>query len=134
MSFLDNYNPSTIMQRWKNVKGSPYQSLKFQYQVTLGIVIILIVFISYTLIKLIINYDGGSSFMTMIIRVVMIIVMVVLALQCWNVLTPLRKALRQYENNPTTQKSTGKTINVSAEVDEIFKNIENNKKRSLQVK
>lgn len=133
-SILDNYRPSIIKQRWINVKGSPYASLKFQYQVTFVIIVCLVAFISYSLIKLIVNYDGGGTFMTMAIRTIMIIVMVVLALQCWNVLTPLKKALKQYESNPTAQKSTGRNIDVTKEVDEIFSNIEKNKKKSNLIK
>jgi glucan phosphoethanolaminetransferase (alkaline phosphatase superfamily) len=128
MSILDNYNPKIIKQRWQIVKSSPYASLRFQYWITLGIIIFLIAFISYTMFRLIVNYDGGSSLMTMAIRIVMLIVMVVLVLQCWNVITPIRKALKSYESNPTAQNSTGRGIDVVKEVDENFANLEKNQK------
>jgi hypothetical protein len=128
-SILDNYNPRIIKERWNRVKSSPYASLKFQYIVTKWLVIGLIIFICYTLFNLIINYDGGSNFMTMAMRGIMLIVMVVIVLKSWGTLAPLKKALQQYEKNPSSKKSTGIKIDVSKEIDEIFANIEKNKNR-----
>jgi len=128
MSVIDNYNPKVIKERWNRVKGSPYASLKFQYTITKAIIIFILLFICYTLIKVIINYDGGSNTMTMAIRGVMLVVMVVIVLKTWGVLGPLKKSLEQYEKNPSAQKSTGAKIDVGAEVDEILANIEKKKK------
>ena len=128
MSVIDNYNPRVIKERWNRVKGSPYASLKFQYMATKAVVVCILLFICYTLIKVIINYDGGSATMTMAIRGVMLVVMVVVVLKTWGILGPLKKSLEQYEKNPSAQKSTGEKIDVAAEVDEILANIEKRKK------
>lgn len=129
MSVLDNYNPRIIKERWNRVKGSPYASLKFQYGVTKGVIIMLILFISYTLIKIILTYDGGSSIMTMTMRGIILVVMVVFALKAWSTLAPLKKTLKQYEQNPVAQKSTGEKIDVVKEVNEILDNIEKRRKQ-----
>ena len=134
MSFLDNYNPRIIKERWNTVRQSPYAALKFQYMVTRALVVFLILFISYMLIMVIINYDGGSSTMTMVIRLVMFVVMVIVVIKVWGTLTPLKNALKQYEQNPSSKKSTAKSIDVAAEVDEIFKNIEKNKNDEINKK
>lgn len=128
-NIIDNYRPSIIKQRWVNTKNSPYASLRFQYQVTVGIVILLGILISYTLIKLMLSGSGGNSgIMAVVIKGVYLIIMVILLLKLWQTVTPLRNTLKSYEKNPAAQKSTGREINVVAEVDEILKNIENNKK------
>lgn len=135
-NFLDNYRPSIIKQRWKNVQGSPYQSLQFQYYITLGIVILLGILISYTLIKLMLSGSGSNSgIMAIVIKGVYLVIMVVLLLKLWQTVTPLRSALKHYEKNPLAQNSTGREIDVVAEVDEIFRNIEknqNNKKKGVR--
>jgi len=93
------------------------------------LVIIVILFVCYTLFNVIINYDGGSSNMTMIMRLVMLIVMVVIVIKFWATLTPLKNAMKHYENNPTTNKVSSVQINVGQEVDEILSNIEKNKEK-----
>ena len=132
MSILDLYNPKKIKQNWNRVRGSPYASLKFQYMVTRVAIFVLIGFICYTIINIIIKYDGSgsSTFVTMAIRGVYLVVMVIIVLKAWQTLTPLKNSLKHYETNPAAQKSTGEKIDISKEVDEIFNNIEKNKKRS----
>lgn len=110
------------------VKNNPYAALKFQYWIALCLIVVLCIFIAFTLLKLIVGYDGGSSIMTMVIRIVMFVVMVIIILKAWQTLTPLKNAMKHYEQNPSTKKSSSEKIDVVKEVDDILLNIEKNQK------
>ena len=127
MGILDLYNPRKIKENWSKVRSNPYASLKFQYYIALGVVGIVSIFVVWTIVSIILKYDGGSSIMTMITRGILLVVMVMIVLKAWSVLTPLRMALKHYEENPATQKSVSKPIDIGKEVDEILSNIEKNK-------
>jgi hypothetical protein len=131
-NLFKNYDPRVIKDRWNRVRADPYAALKFQYQVTKWIVIGLILFIVVQLGIVIYKYDGRSSAMTMIVRAVMLFVMVMVTIKAWGTLTPLKNALKQYEQVPVSEKNTFKEINVEKEVDDILSQFDDKGRRIKQ--
>ena len=128
MSFLSNYDPRVIKKNWGTLRNNPYASLKFQYWITNAIIIAVGAFICWTIINIIIKYDGGSSIMTMVTRLILFVIMVIIALKLWATRLPLKKALEHYEKSPVTKKSNPQAINVKQEIDEILEGIEKRSK------
>ena len=132
---LNNYNPLTIKKNWGKVRGSPYASLRFQYLTTKWIIIALIAFVCYQLITLII-YGGGSggwTGMAMITKLIIIVVMVLFSFKAWGMLTPLKLALKHYEESPNQSLSKEfSNIDVKSEIDDILEKFD--KKGKLKEK
>lgn len=119
-------NPLTdlknVRKNWSIVKSSPYASLKMQYVSAKIIVGTLIAFIAYSMVKIIIMYNGGSSFMTLLGRVIMVALLLFIAFKTWSTLGPFKQRLEAYEKSP--QHKTYKRLNVKKEIDDIIASFE----------
>lgn len=123
MGALDNFKLGNIKKGWESMQNDPYQAAKFEYRAFKYFAIGLIVIIAIMFLQLIIRMDGGSSWMTQLSRAFTVLVGVILLSQIWfKVVVPKKQILQQYEQNPVSLQ--GKSINVAAEVDQIFADFE----------
>jgi hypothetical protein len=121
------YDLKNTKKNWDIVKSSPYATLKLRYYTQAVLVFLLIIFMGYQIINLIIKFNGGSSYMTIIGRALMLLILVIIISRTWGTLKPLKTAMKQYDNNP--QHINYKKLNVKAEVDDILQHFENKKSK-----
>jgi hypothetical protein len=125
-SVISNYDPRVIKDRFNRIRMSPYKAIKFQYQASFVIVIVVCLVIAYELISLILHYPG-TGMMALLGQGAILVVMVMIVIKAFGTLAPLKKTLEHYEKTPSTIGKT-QTINVADTVDEILAKYDKDKK------
>lgn len=126
-NYFSSLKVSNLKTNFNRMNADPYLSAKTNYKFTKYLVFMLMAFIAFTFIKLIWNVSGGSSAMTLMLRIAFLIVgVIILSKIYFLVLNPLKKTVDHYESSPTTM--TSHYVDVNKEVDEIFDNFEKKEK------
>jgi uncharacterized membrane protein YcjF (UPF0283 family) len=132
-SVIENYDPRVIKNRFNRIKMSPYKSIKFQYQASFVVIIVLCIVIVWQLVTLILHYPGANDWTSLLGRGAIIVVGIMIVIKAFGVLTPLKKVLDHYEKAPTTQGiAHTKTINIADEVDSILAKYDKDKKPEVK--
>ena len=105
------------------VRSSPYASLKFRYSMQKVIIILLCAFLLNQFYAIIINYNGGSSVMTLVGRAIVLLILVIIINSAFKTLKPLKEAIKHYELHPEHNKAY-RNINVRKEIDDILNKFE----------
>jgi large-conductance mechanosensitive channel len=111
-----------VKKNWKIVQSSPYASLQFRYQIQKYLLIALGLFLLYSFYNIIVIYNGGSSIMTLVGRILILLILIFIIIKGWNTLKPLKKQLEQYKNKP--QHVNYKQLNTEQEIDDILANFD----------
>jgi hypothetical protein len=120
MKLVDNFK--NARRNIRIIKQNPIASLKFEYYVKATFFMVILAFICYSIIRLIINYNGGSSVMTLIGRAMMLLIMVFICIKTWQTLQVSRKTLSHYEKLPAMNIATPevKKEDIDTAVDDIL--------------
>ena len=111
-----------VKKNWNIVRSSPYASLRFQYMGARMLVVALIIFLTYRIVRIALAFRSGSSIMTWTMNIILAIVLVMIIFKSWASLGPLKRALEQYEGKP--QHHNYKDLNVKKEIDDIINSME----------
>lgn len=111
-----------VKRNWKIVQSSPYASLKFRYMVQKSLLFVLGLYLLYSFYKIIVIYNGGSSVMTLVGRILILLILIIIIVKGYGTLAPLKKQLEQYEHKP--QHVNYKEVNVKQEIDDILAKFE----------
>jgi len=113
-------NLKNVKKNYETVKSNPLASLKFRYYMAQIFVGVLIAYLAYRMISMIISYNVSTGYMNIIGKVIMMIVLIMIISKAWGVLTPMKKAIKQYELLPADKRNVFIKSDVKAEIDDIL--------------
>jgi len=113
-------NLKNVRKNYETVKSNPLASLKFRYYMAQIFVGVLIAYLAYRMISMIISYNVSTGYMNIIGKVIMMIVLIMIISKAWGVLTPMKKAIKQYELLPADKRNVFIKSDVKAEIDDIL--------------
>lgn len=130
--YFKGYKIGNFKKNWNSARSDPYAQAKFNYKFTRVLIVLLMLFIGFIILKLAMNVKGGSTMMSLVLKGVMIVVGIILLNKIYfSTLNPMKKILDHYEADPETQ--TSKYVDVNKEVDEIIDKFDNKEKVGAKV-
>jgi hypothetical protein len=90
-----------ISSNWNKTRQDPYIAVKMNYRAVKYMIIFICGLIAVNIITAIINMNGKSSAMSLLVRFAMVLVgFFIIQRMYFGVLNPLKKTLEHYELNP----------------------------------
>ena len=120
-------NIKNIKKNFNTVRRNPYAFIKFEYYAYRTILLLLGVYLTYTFIKIILDF-GRITPMTMVSRGIMLLIMVLVLNNLYKMVQTKKKIMEHYLANPITidDHANEHNLNVAQEVDDILSKYDDN--------
>lgn len=106
-----------VKSNWRAIQNSPYASLHFKYRTTLMTLVLFSAYITYTIVKIVLNYFG-SGVQSWIMRFFTLGIGILIIFKAFQTLGPIKRAMKPYEKNKKLINHT--TESAKVEIDAIL--------------